>query len=87
MAAIARRESSILLAILPVASIALGALGLVSGRTALWIAFVPGVTALTAQAFRYAYLEQLSPAGAALAVAFNLVFGLIFVKLKAFLAH
>jgi hypothetical protein len=88
VAAIARRESSILLAsILPIATIALGALGAVPGPTALWIAFALGVAALTVQAFRYAHLERLSPAGTALAIALNLVFGLIFVALKAFLAH
>jgi hypothetical protein len=64
--AIARREASILLAsILPIAAIALGALGAVPGRTALWIAFALGVAALTVQAVRDAYLERLSPAGAA----------------------
>jgi hypothetical protein len=88
VAVIARRESSILLAaVLPEAAIALGALGVVAGRTALWIAFGFGVAALTVQAFRYAYLERLSPGGTALAIGLNLVFGLTFVALKVLLAH
>jgi hypothetical protein len=88
VAVIARRESSILLAaVLPEAAIGLGAVGLVAGRAALWIAFGLGVAALTVQAFRYAYLEQLGRTGTALAVGLNLLFGLTFVALKALLAH
>ncbi len=51
VAAIARRESSILLAaVLPEAAIGLGALGLIGGRLALWLAFGVGVAALIVQA-------------------------------------
>ena len=88
IAAIGRRESSILLAaVLPEAAIALGAVGVLAGRTALWIAFGLGVAALTAQAVRYAYLERLGRTGTAIAIGLNLVFGLTFVALKALLAH
>ena len=88
VAAIARRESSILLAaVLPEAAIGLGALGLIGGWLALWLAFGVGVAALIVQAVRYAYLERLSRAGTAVAVGLNLVFGLTFVALKAVLAH
>ena len=88
VAAIARRESSILLAaVLPEAAIGLGALGLVAGRIALWFAVGAGVAALLIQAVRYAYLERLSAAGTAVAVGLNLLFGLTFVALKALLAH
>jgi hypothetical protein len=88
VAQIAQREASILLAgVVPTASIALGALGILSGRLALWLAFGAGVATLTLQGVRYARLESLSPAGTALTVAVNLVFGLVFVGLKALLAH
>jgi hypothetical protein len=85
---IAGREASILLAgVLPVAAIALGALGVLSQRFALWLAFGLEVTALAVQGLRYARLERLGPVAAALAVAVNLAFGLVFVALKAVLAH
>ena len=88
IAGIARRESSILLAaVLPEAAIGLGALGLVAGPTALWLAVGAGVAALVAQAVRYAYLERLSWVGTALTVGLNLLFGLTFVALKVLLAH
>jgi hypothetical protein len=88
IAGIARRESSILLAsILPATAIALGALGVVSARLALWVAFGTGVATLTLQGMRYARLERLGPAGTGLTIAVNLLFGLVFVGLKALLAH
>lgn len=86
--AIARREGSILLAaVLPAAAVTLGAADVISESFALWLAFGLGVAALTAQALRYAHLERLSRVGTATAVAVNLVFGLMFVALKALLAH
>jgi hypothetical protein len=88
VAAIARREGSILLAaVLPVAAVTLGAAGVLSESFALWLALGAGVAALTAQALRYAHLERLSRVGTATAVAVNLVFGLMFVALKALLVH
>jgi hypothetical protein len=86
--AIARRESSILLAaVLPVAAIALGAASVLSERLALWLAVGLGVAALTVQALRYARLERLRAIETAGVVAVNLVFGLIFVVLKTILVH
>jgi hypothetical protein len=86
--AIAGRESSILLAaVLPVAAIALGAVGLLSERLALWLAVGVGVAALAVQALRYARLERLDSLGTATAIAANLGFGVVFVVLKGFLAH
>jgi hypothetical protein len=88
LGAIAVREAAILIAaILPLAAIALGALGAISQTLALWLAFGLGVAALTAQAMRYARLERLTPAETALTVGLNLGFGLVFVGLKALLAH
>ena len=88
LAAIARREASIVLAaVLPLAAVGLGAAGVVGDAAALWIAFGLGVAALAVQAVRYAQLERLSGAGTVLAVALNLGFGLVFVALKTLLAH
>jgi heme/copper-type cytochrome/quinol oxidase subunit 4 len=86
--AIARMEASILLAaVLPVAAVTLGAAGVLSESFALWLALGLGVAALTVQALRYSHLEQMSRVGTAIAVAVNLGFGLVFVALKALLAH
>ena len=88
LATIARRESAILLAaVLPESAVALGALDLVRGAVALWIALGLGIATLTIQALRYAYLERLSRWGATLTVGLNLVFGAVFVAVKVLLAH
>jgi hypothetical protein len=85
---IAGRESAILLAaVLPVAAIVLGAAGLLPEGFALWLALGVGVAALAAQALRYARLERLSRLATAAALAVNLAFGLVFVLLKALVAH
>jgi hypothetical protein len=73
--------------VLPVAAIALGAVGLLSERLALWLAVGVGVAALAVQALRYARLERLDSLGTATAIAANLGFGVVFVVLKGFLAH
>jgi hypothetical protein len=50
LGAIARREVSIALAaVLPIAAVALGALGLLRGRTAVWLGFALGVATLAVQ--------------------------------------
>lgn len=88
LAAIAGRESSILLAaVVPVAMIVLGAVGAVGVDTALWLAVGVGVITLTVQGVRYARLERLSRAGTIITVAVNLALGLAIVLLKALLAH
>lgn len=88
LAAIARRESSIVrAAVLPVAAIFLGALGVFEDRTALWLAVAVGVATLAAQGVRYARLERLSRTGTIVTVAVNLALGLVIVVLKALLAH
>jgi hypothetical protein len=81
---IARRESSILLAaVMPVAAILLGVLGVFATRTALWVAVGVGVATLAVRGFRCARLERLSWAGTIVTVAINLALGLVIVLLKA----
>jgi hypothetical protein len=88
LASIARRESSIVLAaVLPVATIVLGAAGVLEVRTALWIAVGLGVAALAVQGVRYARLERLSLGGTVATVAVNLGLGLVIVALKALVVH
>jgi hypothetical protein len=88
LAELARRESSILLAaVLPVAAIVLGALGVFATRTALWVAVGLGVATLAVQGLRYARLERLSRTGTIVTVTINLALGLVIVLLKALVAH
>jgi hypothetical protein len=88
LAAIARRELAILLAAaVPLAFVVLGALGVLRGSTALWLAVGAGVVTLTAQGVRYARLERLSRTGTAVTVAVNLALGLAIVALKVGVAH
>jgi hypothetical protein len=82
------RELAIPLAsILPLVAIALGALGLVRDRTAIWLALAIGVATLAVQGIRYARLERLSRIGTLVSVALNLSLGLLIVALKVLLAH
>ena len=88
LAGIARRESSILLAaVVPIAMIVLGALGVVAISTALWLAVGAGVATLTVQGVRYARLERLSTVGTIVTLAVNLALGLALALLKAVLTH
>ena len=88
LAAIARREYAIVLAAVPpVVAVGLGAVGLVSPDTALWLAFGSGVITLAGQGVRYSRVEQLSPMRTITTVGLNLVFGLTLVAMEAFIAH
>jgi hypothetical protein len=88
LATVAKHECSIVVAaVLPVAAIGLGAVGLVGTRAALWLAFGVGVLALGAQGVRYARLERLSRTGAVIIVTINLLLGLTIVAAEVFIAH
>jgi hypothetical protein len=85
---IARRELSIVLAaVIPLAFLLLGALGVFASETAVWLAFGAGVATLGVQGFRYAIVEELSPAGTVATVGLNICLALAIVALKVFAAH
>jgi hypothetical protein len=85
---IARREYSIVLAaVLPVAAVVLGAVGLLPESTALRWAFGVGIVTLTAQGVRYAQLEQLGHMASVMTVSLNLALGLAIIAVEAFVAH
>jgi hypothetical protein len=85
---IARREYSIVLAAVPpVFLVTLGAVGVLSARTALWLAFGIGVITLTAQGARYAKLEHLSRTGTIFTVGLNLLIGLSLIAIETLIAH
>ena len=85
---VARRELAIpLAAVVPVATLVLGALGVIGEQTAVWFALGFGVATLGVQGARYATIEQLGRTGTLASIALNLFLGLVVVGLKALLAH
>ena len=85
---IARREASILEAGVPsVAALLLGAFGLISERTAIWIAIALGLVVLTVQGLLFARVERLGWLGTLVVVALNLGLGLVLVALKLLVSH
>ena len=80
---IARRESSIIeAAIFPIGALLLGHWGVVSERTAVWLAVACGLGALVVQGFAFARTERLGRLATLLIVTVNLGLGLTLVGLK-----
>jgi hypothetical protein len=85
---IARREAAILeAAVLPVAALVLGVLGLVSTETAVWIAFGLGLLVLAVQGLVFARVERLGLLATVAVVAANLGLGIALVALKLVVTH
>jgi hypothetical protein len=85
---IARRESSLIeAAVPPLAAVLLGALGVVSTATAVWLAFGLGLAVLATAGVLFARFERLGPAATAVVVAANLGLGLVLVALKVLVTH
>jgi len=85
---IARREGSIIeAAVLPLAILVAGAVGIVSTNTAVWGAFGLGLGVLAAQGITFARIERLGWLGTLGIVAANVSLGATFVALKLFLTH
>ena len=88
LAGIARREGSIIeAAVPPLAALLLGAFGVVSTKTAVWVAFGLGLAVLAVQGVVFARVERLSWPAALLVVAANLALGVVLVGLKVFVTH
>ena len=88
LGAIARRELAIpVAAVAPAGVLVLGAVDLIEGRTAVWLAIAVGVVTLGVQGLRYARVEGLGSAGTLLSVSANLALGLVIVALKVIVAH
>lgn len=85
---IARREGSIVeAAVPPLAALLLGAFGVVSTKTAVWIAFGLGLGVLAVQGIVFARVERLGWPATLLVVAANLGLGVVLVGLKVLLGH
>jgi hypothetical protein len=85
---IARRELGIVLAaVLPVASLVLGAIGVFKESTAVWLALAIGLFTLTADGVRFARAESLGLFGTLVSAGLTLGLGLLVVALKVVVAH
>ena len=85
---IARRESAIVeAAVPPLAALVVGALGLLSTRTSVWIAFGLGLAVLVVEGITVARLERLGPVATLAVVSTNLGLGVLMVALKLFVSH
>lgn len=85
---LASRELAIpLAAVVPVVVLVLAAFGIVREQTAVWLALGVGVGTLAVQGSRYAANERMGPKGRFVAVALNVLLGLVIVGLEVLLAH
>lgn len=88
LADVARREFWIpLAAVGPVAALALGGVGVLRERTAVWLAFGIGLAALFVQGVRYAGVEHFGRLDTTIAVVVNVTLGLLIVALEVALTH
>jgi hypothetical protein len=85
---IARREASILeAAVPPLAALLLGAFGVFSTRTAVWVAFGLGLVVLAVEGVTFARVERLGWLGTVVVIGTNVGLGVALVALKVFLTH
>jgi hypothetical protein len=85
---IARREASIIEAGVPsVAALLLGAVGVLSENTAVWLAVALGLGVLTVQGFLFARVERLGPLSTVAVVTANLSLGVLLIALKLLVSH
>lgn len=86
-AAAADEVSIILAAVAPAAVLACGAVGVLNGSTAVWMALGLGTLTLGVQGVRYARAERLGGPATVFAVSLNLLLGLVLVGLKVAVMH
>ena len=86
---IAGREAALLEAGVPsiAALLLLGATGVLSTRSAVWVAVGLGMAVLAVQGVRFARVERLSRLGTLAVVAANLGLGLLLIGLKVLVSH
>ena len=84
---LAREWSLVEASVPPVVALLLGAAGLFSERTAVWLAFGLGLGVLFVEGIVFARAERLGLVASVLVVLANLGFGLLLVALKLVLGH
>jgi hypothetical protein len=88
LARIARHEGAMVEAALPaIVALLLGAAGVLSTGTAVWVAFALGLGVLAAQGIVFARVERLGTLATLGVVAANLGLGVLLVGLKVFVTH
>jgi hypothetical protein len=88
LSSIADRELGIILAaVLPIGALCLGALGIVTEHTSLWLAILVGVAMLSVQGYRYSRAAALGGLATAGILVVNLLLGLSIVILKVTIVH
>jgi hypothetical protein len=85
---VARHEGAIIeAALVPCAALLLGTLGLISTRSATWLALASGLAVLGVQGFLFARVEHMGWRGTLAIVTVNLALGVTLIGLKLVVTH
>jgi hypothetical protein len=85
---VGRHEAAIIeAALVPVAALLLGALGVISTTASVWLALALGLAVLAVQGLVFARLERLSLTGTLVIVSVNLALGVSLICLKLLVVH
>jgi hypothetical protein len=85
---VGRHEAAVIeAALLPVAALLLGAIGILSATAAVWLALATGLVVLAAEGVLFARLERLGWLGTLVIVSVNLALGVVLIGLKLLVTH
>lgn len=85
---IGRREGALVeAAVPPIAALLLGAVGILSARTSVWLALACGLVVLAVQGLVFSRAERLGAGATLVVVCANLGLGLLLVALKLLISH
>jgi hypothetical protein len=85
---VGRHEAAIIeAALVPVAALLLGTLGLISTKASVWLALAAGLVVLAAEGLLFARLERLGWLGTLAIVSANLALGVALIGLKLLVTH
>jgi hypothetical protein len=85
---VARHEGAIVeAALIPCAALLLGTLGLISTKSATWLALASGLAVLAVQGLMFARVERMGWRGTLVIVGINLAFGVTLIGLKLIVTH
>jgi hypothetical protein len=85
---VARHEAAVVeAALVPVAALVLGAIGVLSASAAVWLALAAGLAVLAAEGFLFARLERLGWLATLAIVSVNLALGVALIGLKLVVSH
>ena len=88
LSGVASRELGLVYSVMaPVLVLVLGAVGVTSESTAVWLAIAAGIGVLSTEGIRYAHATQLGRVGTAAVLIMNILLGVCVVALKVTLVH